>query len=177
MVSEDLILLGNTVGIQFLNGSGNQAMQAAPLSDQQRVVSDILGEGMLEHVSQFRKDVLLINQLECFEFLQAGFGLTPDFRQTIQQTVSKGPADDGRQLKCFFGSLLQAVDPGHDHILDGIGNQHVIRSFCQNPAVFGSPDNPGLPQGLDNLFDKKRVALPCRRSMSAALAEACRPIG
>ena len=97
VIGQHLVLLGQTVGIQCLDGLANQAVEfLAPLL-QQRVVRHVLGESMFEHVDQLGKERFFIDQLDGFELLQVRLRAVPHVCQPVQQATGELPANDRRR--------------------------------------------------------------------------------
>ena len=55
--------------------------------------------------------------------------------QTIQQAVGEPAPDDRCQLKGLFRLLVQMIDPGHNHVLNRIGNKDFVQRFGQNVLI------------------------------------------
>ena len=60
----------HVVALDIFDGGANQGVNFAAAFDEEAVVSHALGEGILEHVLQFREEVLLDDQLRPLEGLE-----------------------------------------------------------------------------------------------------------
>ena len=58
-----------------------------------------------------------------------------------------------------FGASCQAVDAGHDDILDGVGDDDLLERPGQHIAVLGPSQSAHLLEGLDHLLDEEGIAL------------------
>jgi hypothetical protein len=144
VVGENLELISQPVRVQFLDRQGDQAVQFPAPLHQERVVRHLVRQGVLEHIRQLGEEALLVDHLDRLELPQHLLRPSPDLCEPIQQAAGKLPADDRGQLQRPLRCLFQAVDPGHDHILDRVGNDDLVETLRQDIAVCDPPEGPNL---------------------------------
>jgi len=63
MMGEDLVVLGEPVGVELFDGAADQTVQLATALYEQRAIGDVLGEGVLEAVRDLGEHARLVDQL------------------------------------------------------------------------------------------------------------------
>jgi hypothetical protein len=159
VISQDFVVLGKAVGVQLLDGQTNDAMQLAAAPYKQRVVGDAVGEGVLEHVGQLRKDPALVDQLDGLQLLQELLGPATDVGDPVEEAARELASDDRSQLQGLLGGLLQPVDPRHDHVLDRVGHDDLLDRLRHGVAVARRLDGARFLERAHHFLDEEWVPL------------------
>ncbi len=86
----------------------------------QNFIHHLVGESVLEHVCEFGKEALLVDQLDRLQVAQQLLGPTPSLCDPVQQATGELAPDDRRQLQGLLGRLFKSIDTRHDHIVDRV---------------------------------------------------------
>jgi hypothetical protein len=109
------------------------AMQLATALEEQRAVSDVLGEGVLEPVRDLGEDALLVDQLHRSQLAQQGVALAADRAQALDEALREVAPDDGGGLQRALRRLRQ---PGTRRVPQPAQNRAPGGLCCPQPAHF-----------------------------------------
>src|SRR5207245_9458986 len=93
VISQLGMMFREAIAIELLNRCPNCPMQLPAALQQQTVVSDVLDNSMLEDVGWFGDQALLVNDLQCLQFLQQPFELSGKACNSFEQPDQKLPPD------------------------------------------------------------------------------------
>jgi aryl carrier-like protein len=147
------------IGKLLFQHPGHGLVQLLAAALQQRLVSRIADQGMLEHVARLRRQAAAKDQLGFEQLVER----VHQFRvggaaHGSQELVGKLAADDG----CRLGDLLdrrQAVEAGDERIVQGRGNRQQWQRPAQRQAAATLLEDPHLEHGLGQFLDEQRHAV------------------
>jgi hypothetical protein len=119
----------------------------------------VLGEGVLERVRGLGEDALLVDQLHGSQRAQQRVALAADRTQVLDEALREVAADDGGGLPRALRRLVQPVDARHDHVVDRVGDDDVVKPGGKHEAAVLDSDRAGFVQRAHDLLDIERVAL------------------
>ena len=122
VIGEPVVDLLQPAGVQGLQGLARCGVQRPPAALKQRRIGDVLGERMFEDEPRLLAGLLVdeLEVLQCPQLLRQVSRLRPECREHPQGHLAP---HHGRGLQQLAWCLVQPVDPGHQHILDGVGNK------------------------------------------------------
>ena len=159
VIREHLILLGEALGIEFLDRPRDDAMQLLASLPQKRVVGDLMGQGMLEHVRELGEERLLVDQLDGLQIPQELLRALADVADPVKEAPGELAPDDRRELERLLGGVGEPVDARHDDVLNRVGDDDLVEAGAEHVAVIHAPNGAKLLQRLDDLLNKERIAL------------------
>ena len=159
VVSEHLVLIGQAVCVELLDGQRDEVMEVLAPLDEERVVGDVVSERVLEHVRQLGEQALLVDELDSLELAQELLVLTPDVADTVEEAARELPADHRRELERLLGRFRQSIDARHDDVLDRVGNDDALEQGGEDVAAALQPDGADLLERLHDFFDEEGIAL------------------
>ncbi len=80
-----------------------------------------------------------------------------DVGDAVKEPGGEFSADDGGKLKDFFGCLVEAVDSGHDDVLDGARNEDFRPPLGQDVSFTGSSYGSSLLERFYDLFQEEGI--------------------
>ena len=146
-------------------------MQLLPPPYQQGVVGHVLDEGVLEHIRQFGEETPLVDQFKRLEFLERGLGVGPQLGQAVEETTREFASDDRGELEEPLRGVGEAVDAGHNDVLDGVRNDHLLDGPGQDRLLSGLANGPYVLQRFHDLLHKEGIPL---RALGDQALECCR---
>ena len=159
VIREDLVVLGEPVGIQLLDGLGDRAVQLFASVQKERVIGNLMGQRVLEHIGQFGKECLLVDQLDGLQIPQELLRSLTEVSDPVEEAAGELAPDDRGELQRLLGRIRKPVDPRHDDVLNRVGNDDLVETLCEDVTIVRAPNGPDLLQRLDDLLDKKGIAL------------------
>ncbi len=75
----------------------------------------------------------------------------------VKEPGSEFPADDGGKLKGFFWCLIEAVDSGHDDVLDGARNEDFRHPLGENVPFTRSLYGSSFLERFYDLFQEEGI--------------------
>src|SRR5947208_2244606 len=109
MVRQLFVMLGETIGVEILDGVAHGAVQFFAPLHQEAVVGDVLDHCVLEDVGRLRQEALLVDDLERLELAQEAVDLGRQPGDPLQQPDEELPADHRRELDGPVDHLGQAI--------------------------------------------------------------------
>ena len=107
-MGQHLVVLGDALGVDLLDGEADQPVQLPPSLDEERRVGDVVGQGVGEHVGHLREQRLFPDQLDGGQLAQHGVGLSTDLGEPPQQAAGELAPDDRGHLERALGLVGQA---------------------------------------------------------------------
>ena len=81
VMGEDFVVLAEPLGVEFLEGEADEAVQLLAPLHEERVVGHVMGEGVLEHIGQLREERLFVDQLDRLELSEKFPQFGPGYRR------------------------------------------------------------------------------------------------
>ena len=134
-------------------------MNLLPFFAQQAAVSDFLDQCMFEHEFHFRVQRAGMDQAAAFQLVKTVFDPIAVDRYTLEDIIQKGPAGDRCLLENASGFQAELVQTGSDNAVDRGGDIGFQKGPFQLPLVLTVNQRARVDQGIDHLFQVKRIAL------------------
>ena len=160
MVGEPLVLPGQPVRIQALDGVDDAGVEGRALLREKATVRDFVGERVLEGVLGIRRHACPVQELGGLQTVEpAAHGLLRDIRDGLEQRDGHVLSDDGGDLQEVSVLHLEPVDPGGQHRLHRRRDRDGVDRMRQSMPATVSRKHARLDEHPDRLFQKERVAL------------------
>ena len=156
---QHLVVLGEPVRVELLDGAADQPVEIAPPLHEQRFVGDVLGQGVLEHVRQLGVQVALEDELERGQLAEELGTALSDLGEAIHQAARELTPDHGGELQRPLGGLGEAVDAGGDDVVDRPGHRERGEGTGEDQVPPVPAQDAALLQRLGQLLDVEGVAL------------------
>ena len=119
---------------------GHPEMEFLPRFQQDRLIGHFLDKGVDERIFELLPAPPLLDQLGLLGNVEAAIDPGDGLRHFRQDLVEETPADHRRDLEKGAGLLVQPVDPRHQDLVDGLGDDHgVDSSVTRNPPSLSPP--------------------------------------
>ena len=118
MVREHLVVLGETIGVELLDGRADESVQLAAPLDEQRGVGDVLGQRVLEHVGQLGEHAAARGSARARSARAGSRRCAPELGEAVDKAPGELAADHRGELERALGRLGEPVDARGDHVLD-----------------------------------------------------------
>ena len=126
---------------------------------QKRLIGDLLRQGVVKDIFNFRNTLPLPDQGRVFEQSHLGFQLGFLARHVFEHPEKKYAPDDSRLLDHPFCFLGKAIQTGKKHSLEGVRHLDVLDQIGDFPDSIFTRQNTALNQRPEDLLDKERIAL------------------
>ncbi len=147
VVGEGLVVLGQPVGVQLLDGGADQPVQLAASLQEDALVRDVVDQRVLEHVRQLGVVGLLVDELQAPQLAHQPRHPVAHLGRALEQAQRELAADHGGDLDRALGVVAQPVDARREDALDAVRHR----------------DRPrGRPPGRSRPFS--RLSVPPSRS-------------
>ena len=159
MMGQRLVVLGDAVRVQLLDGQTDGAVQGLAALAQHALVGDVVRQRVLEHICQLRVQRLLVDQLQSAQLVDVDADPIAGLGDAGQQTQGELPPDHGGDLNGAARLLRQAIDARDQDVLNGVGHGDVAEVGDENDASVLTPQRAVLEEGLGQLLDEEGVSL------------------
>ena len=159
VMGQHLVVLGDALGVDLLDGEPDQPVQLPPSLDEERRVGHVVGQGVGEQVDHLREQRLLPDQLDGGQLAQHGVEVSADLGEPPEQAAGELAPDDRGHLERALGLVGQAVDARGDDVLDGVGDVDPVDGGGEHEPPVRRLDRARLAERADHLLDEERIAL------------------
>ena len=159
VMSQLLIVVGQPVRVQLLDGAADRPVQLPPALFQEAVVGHVLDHRVLEDVGGLGQEPLLVDDLQRLQLLEESLELPGQPGDALQQSLQELAADDRRELDGALAVLPEPVEARHDDALDGVGHAHLAHPLDHPEAAVLAPEDAEIEERLRHLLDEERHAL------------------
>jgi hypothetical protein len=158
-MGEDLVVLGEPVGVQLLGGPADGPVELPTPRHGERAVRDLLGQRVPEGVGGLRREPLLVDQLDGLQLAERGLGAAAEDAEPLEQTAGEAPSDDRGDLERGPGRLVEPLQARHDDVVHRVGDDDLVQRAGQDDAGSRRPHGAGLLERRDDLLDEEGIAL------------------
>jgi len=127
------------------------------LLQQGRFVCCLLSKRMLKQVLQLVHSDAFPDKLHLLEICQPIIQTFHVTSHISQNAVKKAPPNHRGYLYDVSALLIQPVNPGHQHIVDGPGNDNRLNLVGHLEAVVSHSHSPFIYERTYDLFDKEGI--------------------
>jgi hypothetical protein len=121
VIREPIVDLSQPVGVDGLERPGDRAVEDAAAGRRQALVGDVTCQAVGERAERLAAPGLRVEELEAHELPEVGIELS--LPHGMEERERHFLSDDGRRLEQAARLVGQAVDPGEQHLLDGVGHR------------------------------------------------------